>query len=70
MPRAPAWRDAAWFALWLSTLAKSARQARDFLVITDEAIQKECLEGRQMVWFVDAISETKPFGVASPAHYP
>jgi len=38
---------------------------RDFLVITDEAIQKECLEGRQMVWFVDATTETKPFGVAS-----
>ncbi|HWI79040.1 MAG TPA: hypothetical protein VNS31_07565 [Ramlibacter sp.] len=38
---------------------------RDFLVITDEAIQKECLEGRQMVWFVDATTETKPFGIAS-----
>jgi len=38
---------------------------RDMLVITDEAIQKECLEGRQMVWFVDATTETKPFGVAS-----
>ena len=38
---------------------------RDFLVITDEAIQKECLEGRQMAWFVDASTETKPFGVAS-----
>ena len=40
-------------------------KTRDFLVITDEAIQKECLEGRQMVWFVDATTETKPFGVAS-----
>ena len=38
---------------------------RDFLVITDEAIQKECLEGRQMVWFVDISTETKPFGVSS-----
>lgn len=38
---------------------------RDFVVITDEAIQKECLEGRQMVWFVDITTETKPFGVAS-----
>jgi hypothetical protein len=38
---------------------------RDFLVVTDEAIQKECLEGRQMAWFVDASTETKPFGVAS-----
>ncbi|WP_213029984.1 hypothetical protein, partial [Acinetobacter baumannii] len=38
---------------------------RDFIVITDEAIQKECLEGRQMVWFVDVTTETKPMGVAS-----
>ena len=40
-------------------------KVRDFVVITDEAIQKECLEGRQMVWFVDISTETKPFGVAS-----
>jgi hypothetical protein len=40
-------------------------KVRDFVVITDEAIQKECLEGRQMVWFVDITTETKPFGVAS-----
>ena len=38
---------------------------RDFVVITDEAIQKECLEARQMVWFVDITSESKPFGVAN-----
>ena len=38
---------------------------RDFIVITDEAIQKECLEGRQMVWIVDITTETKPFGVAN-----
>ncbi len=38
---------------------------RDFIVVTDEAIQKECLEGRQLVWFVDITTETKPFGVAS-----
>ncbi len=38
---------------------------RDFIVVTDEAIQKECLEGRQMVWFVDITTEKKPFGVAS-----
>ncbi|WP_205964268.1 LVIVD repeat-containing protein [Ramlibacter agri] len=40
-------------------------KTRDFVVITDEAIQKECLEGRQMVWFVDISTETKPFGVAN-----
>jgi len=46
--------------------AKSYRgKKRDFIVITDEAIQKECLEGRQMVWIVDITTETKPFGVAS-----
>lgn len=38
---------------------------RDFIVVTDEAIQKECLEGRQMVWFVDSSNEKKPFGVSS-----
>ena len=40
-------------------------KVRDFVVITDEAIQKECLEGRQMVWFVDVTTETKPFGVST-----
>ena len=40
-------------------------KTRDFIVITDEAIQKECLEGRQMVWVVDITSETKPTGVSS-----
>ena len=40
-------------------------RVRDFVVITDEAIQKECLEGRQMVWFVDVTTETKPFGVST-----
>jgi hypothetical protein len=38
---------------------------RDFIVVTDEAIQKECLEGRQMVWIVDVTTETKPFGVSN-----
>jgi len=38
---------------------------RDFIVVTDEAIAKECLEGRQMVWFVDSTNEKKPFGVSS-----
>lgn len=38
---------------------------RDFLVVTNEAIQKECLEGRQMVWFLDMTNEKKMFGVSS-----
>jgi hypothetical protein len=40
-------------------------KTRDFVVVTDEAIQKECLEGRQMVWVVDISTETKPFGVSN-----
>ncbi len=40
-------------------------KVRDFVVITDEAIQKECLEGRQMVWVVDVTTEATPFGVAN-----
>lgn len=42
-----------------------AGRQRDFVVITDEAIQKECLEARQMVWIVDVTKETRPFGVAN-----
>jgi hypothetical protein len=38
---------------------------RDFIVITDESIQKECLEGRQQIWFIDITNEQKPFGVAN-----
>lgn len=38
---------------------------RDFIVVTNEAIQKECLEGRQMVWVVDATNEKRAFGVAN-----
>jgi hypothetical protein len=38
---------------------------RDFIVVTNEAIQKECLEGRQMVWVVDITNEKHPFGVSN-----
>jgi len=38
---------------------------RDFIVITDESIQKECLEFRQMVWIVDVTHDSKPFGVST-----
>ena len=37
----------------------------DILVVTNEAIQKECLEGRQMIWFLDITAETKPFGISN-----
>jgi hypothetical protein len=43
----------------------AAGRRRDFVVITDESIRKACQEARQMVWFVDVTTETKPFGVAS-----
>lgn len=42
-----------------------AGHQRDFIVITDEAIQMECMEGRQMTWFIDITTETKPFGVSN-----
>ena len=38
---------------------------RDFIVITDEAIQNECREARQMVWIVDISVESRPWPVAS-----
>lgn len=38
---------------------------RDFVVITDEAIQKECQEFRQMVWIADVTHETRPMGVST-----
>lgn len=38
---------------------------RDFVVITDEAIQKECLEFRQQVWIADITNEKFPMGVAT-----
>ncbi|HUH83882.1 MAG TPA: hypothetical protein VLX85_04695 [Stellaceae bacterium] len=37
---------------------------RDFVVITDEAIQNECLEPRQQVWFVDVTTESRPMVVS------
>lgn len=37
----------------------------DFIVVTNEAILNECLEPRQMVWFVDITHESHPFGVAT-----
>jgi hypothetical protein len=43
----------------------AAGSRRDFVVITDESAQKACGETRQMVWFVDVTTETKPFGIAT-----
>jgi hypothetical protein len=38
---------------------------RDFVFITNESIQKECMEGRQMVWVVDVSMPTRPFGIGN-----
>jgi hypothetical protein len=38
---------------------------RDFVVVTDEEILNECLEPRQMVWFVDVTSEARPMVASS-----
>jgi hypothetical protein len=38
---------------------------RDFVVITNESTANECQEARQMVWFADITTESKPFGVSN-----
>ena len=40
-------------------------KVRNFVVITDEQILNECLEARQMVWFVDITVEKHPVSVAT-----
>jgi hypothetical protein len=40
-------------------------KVRNFVVITDEQIQNECLEPRQFVWFVDVTVENRPVSVAT-----
>jgi len=42
-----------------------AGQVRDFVMIVDEQILNECLEARQMVWFADVTTESKPFNVSN-----
>jgi len=38
---------------------------RDFVIITNEAIQNECRENRQLVYVADVTSESTPFTVAN-----
>jgi hypothetical protein len=40
-------------------------KVRDFVIIVDEQILNECTEARQMVFFVDVTTETRPFSVAN-----
>ena len=43
----------------------SKENKRDFVVITNESILKQCLEFRQMVFIVDVTHETKAMGVSN-----
>ena len=40
-------------------------QKRDIVMIVDEAIRNECGEPRQMVWFADVTTETRPMIISS-----
>src|SRR5215469_7689125 len=40
-------------------------RTRNFVVVTDEQIQNECQEPRQMAWFVDVTVEKSPVSVAT-----
>ena len=40
-------------------------QKRDIVMIVDEAILNECNEPRQMVWFADVTTETRPMVISS-----
>jgi len=40
-------------------------KVRNFVIITDEQIQNECLEPRQFVWLVDVTVENRPVSVAT-----
>jgi hypothetical protein len=40
-------------------------RTRDIVMIVDEAILNECGEARQMVWFADVTTETRPMMISS-----
>jgi hypothetical protein len=40
-------------------------QTRDIVMIVDEAIRNECGEPRQMVWFADVTTESRPMMISS-----
>ena len=40
-------------------------KTRDIVMIVDEAILNECAEPRQMVWFADVTTETRPMMISS-----
>ena len=49
----------------IAEFAHEKVSTRNFVVATDEEILNECQEPRQMVWFVDVTSETRPMVVSS-----
>jgi hypothetical protein len=49
----------------IAEFAKDKDGTRDIVMIVDEEILNECLEPRQMVWFVDVTVETKPMVVSN-----
>ena len=40
-------------------------KVRNFVLVTNEQIKNECLEARQMAWFVDITVEKKPVSVST-----
>ena len=49
----------------IAEFAKDKDGTRDIVMIVDEEILNECLEPRQMVWFVDVTIETRPMVVSN-----
>jgi hypothetical protein len=49
----------------IAEFAKDKNPVRDIVMIVDEEILNECLEPRQMVWFVDVTIETRPMVVSN-----
>jgi hypothetical protein len=49
----------------IAEFAKDKNPVRDVVMIVDEEILNECLEPRQMVWFVDVTIETKPMVISN-----
>ncbi|HEV3184078.1 MAG TPA: hypothetical protein VGZ49_04315 [Xanthobacteraceae bacterium] len=49
----------------IAEFAKDKNPVRDIVMIVDEEILNECLEPRQMVWFVDVTIETRPMVISN-----
>ena len=61
------WRNIPWpqmRATFLRAISASSSEY-DIVMIVDEAILNECGEPRQMVWFADVTTETRPMMISS-----